>query len=200
MNNIPHPDTMPLLQLKAALNIAAAAVEPGGSAMPARFDILAYNGGALRLNSWSDPVVIDLAGMSWPSDQNIKVLIDHNYVPGAVAGNTSKITSNGKELSVAGILYNTCDEFVAKVVEKAKLGLKWEASIGAVPVRKELLAAGKTAVVNGQTVTGPATIARESKLIECSIVVFGADPDTQMNIAARKSDGGNNSPKIIILY
>ena len=39
MNNIPHPDTMPLLQLKAALNIAAAAVEPGGSAMPARFDI-----------------------------------------------------------------------------------------------------------------------------------------------------------------
>ncbi|MFA6102189.1 MAG: hypothetical protein WCV67_03065 [Victivallaceae bacterium] len=36
MNN-PHPDTSPLLQLKAALTLAAAAVEPGGSASPARF-------------------------------------------------------------------------------------------------------------------------------------------------------------------
>lgn len=200
MNNIPHPDTMPPLQFRAPMTIEASAVEPGGSASPARFDTLAYNGGALRLNYWSDPVVIDLQGLSWDKDQNIKLMIDHRYVPDCVAGNTNKITTDFKTLQVAGIMYNNCDESVARIVNKAKLGAKWEISVGARPIRKEILSAGNSVIVNGQTINGPAVIARQAKLIECSIVVFGADEDTIVNIAARKSDGGNNSPKIIILY
>jgi hypothetical protein len=185
-----------LITISASFDIKAAAADKPDE--PATFDFLAYSGGALRLMFYSLPVVIDLQGIKYAEDQNISILVDHMRYPSAVAGNTTKIVNDGKVLRESGILYNTIDNEIKKIVAKARLGHKWQCSVGALPLKIEYVPEDTKITVNAQEFKGPIYIARESELLETSIVVIGADRDNEVDINAMLKEAKNRKPLTII--
>lgn len=193
-NRVERPP-LKLITITAAFEMNAAAAD---EKTPATFDFLAYSGGALQLMFYSLPVVIDLQGIKYAKDQNISILVNHMRYPFAVAGNTTKITNDGKVLRESGILYNTVDEEIEKIVAKARLGHKWQCSVGALPLKIEYIPENTKITVNAQDFTGPIYVARKSELLETSIVVIGADRDNEVDIAAMLKEAKNSKPLTII--
>ena len=195
-------DNYPRINFSGDLILAAAEMmSPGSAPQPTPFNSSVYDGGKMLLvvNGVKKIIVVDLAGLSFPKDQNIAIMINHDYQPISVAGNTTQIINDYKTLQCAGVLYSHCDEYVNRIVQKARAGFKWRASLGAPMLREEIVPPGRTVMVNGQSFTGPFSIARESQLIESSIVVFGASDFSSMNIAARKTPGVTDNANTIIL-
>ena len=82
-----------------------------------------------------------------------------------------------------------------EVVESAKLGHRWEASVGTGPIALQnriIVKAGETAEVNGRHFFGPCVIVKNIRLVEISIVPVGADRNTAANIQA---SGTSNDQK-----
>src|SRR5687768_3261610 len=94
---------MPLERVPSALyatgeaTIEAAAAENG----PARFSMVAYNGGAMRLGGWPQPVVVDLAGMRVTAKPR-PVLRDHDA--GKIVGHTDEVVIEPKRVRISGAL------------------------------------------------------------------------------------------------
>jgi len=148
------------------------------------FSIDAYTGGEMRLGGWFDPVVIDLAGMT-VSTKPRPILKDHNA--SIVIGHTTEVEVKGNTLRVDGVV-SGAGNIAREVVEAAKNGFPWQASIGATAHRWEEVAAGKTVKVNGKEFAGPLTVVRESVLAEVSFVALGADDNTSVRMAARAAE------------
>lgn len=147
-----------------------------------------YNGGVVQ--QWFGRVVLDISGVALRQPQ-VKVLADH-YHPVGFA--TDVDTSGGKVTLIGQIIRDQDDQTVMQILNKAAAGFVWEASIGARMLRVEMLEDGETTEVNGQEVVGPLRIARESEILEGSIVVFGADNQgTQVDIAARRQNQNKES-------
>lgn len=164
------------IQFTVPMNIQAAA---GNGNAP--FDMVAYNGGLIDVG-WGDPVVVDLAGMQLAA--TIPLLESHMPFHDYVLGQCDEVTIQSPQILAKGQVMPVTDT-AKEVIALAKVGFKWQASIGARVLKRETLAPGVTAEVNGQTVTGPVVIVRESRLDEISIVVIGADRTTDVAIAAR---------------
>lgn len=173
-----------VMRLTGSVEMFAATNGDGTPKQPT-FKINAYNGGVMRLGGWFNPVIIDLAGMQAMS-QSIPIFLDHET--DRIIGQTTNVKIDAKGVNLEGAITGGMDDpDVKKVVGHSKGGFKWQASIGANPTRKEFLEPGKTATVNGQNVTGPLIIARESLLVETSFVAIGADITTSADIAASHS-------------
>lgn len=158
------------------------------------FELVAYTGRSIR-QSWSrNPLVVDLAGMD-TSRQSIPILWGHDASIDSVLGQSASITSDGKELVVAGELIGE-GETAQKVLALARKGMRFQASIGADTGRIENIAPGETVTVNGREFTGPISVVRGSALREVSIVLMGADASTSAAIAAEANDEGNMSDKL----
>jgi phage major head subunit gpT-like protein len=167
------------------ITIDLSAAGDDGKPKQPTFKINAYNGGVMQLSGWFNPVIIDLAGMKAMS-QTIPIFLNHES--DRIVGQTRKVSIDADGVNLVGTITGGADDpDVAKVVGHSKGGFKWQASIGANPTRREFLEAGKTAQVNGRTVTGPMIIARESLLLETSFVAIGADITTSADIAASHS-------------
>jgi hypothetical protein len=69
-------------------------------------------------------------------------------------------------------------EYAADVLTSLRNGFPWRASVGVEVLETEEVPEGDTREVNGQTVTGPATIVRRGVLREISIVDVAADTRT----------------------
>lgn len=149
--------------------------------------IVAYNGGALEVAGYPAPVYVDLAGIEG-MDRNIPLLRSHdaNRVVGQVRAQVV-----GNTLEATGKLTGKSQDR-QEIEDNAKDGFEWQASVGMRPKRGtvEAVRAGQTAEVNGQTVTGPAYIARRSRFAELSILSIGADADTHVAVAAELGDTG----------
>lgn len=168
--------------MKKQVTLTAAIDLKAAEGKPRRFKILAYSGGTLNVDGFPLPVVVDLSGLEIPG--NIPILIDHQKSVEATLGITDSITNDGQSLSLAGQV--TGQSGTAKqVVVQADAGHQWQASIGAMVSDSEEIAAGQSVQVNGQTFTGPVIVARRSILRETSVLPMGADPTTQVNLAAR---------------
>ena len=165
---------------------ASAPVE--GQPRSARFTMNAYNGGKLRLGNFSYPVVADLKGMSIPS-QKISARLEHDAMAGV--GHTDQITNDGRSLNASGVV-SRATPAAMDVVSSGLNGFPWQASIGCTIECKEFLAQGATANVNGQDVTGPCIIARQTTLRELTICDAGADPTTSVSIAAKAAQPQEN--------
>lgn len=165
------------LQLFAAINL-----KPAGAGQPRRFRILAYSGGTLRVDGFSLPVVVDLAGLT--ADTAVSVVLDHETTTGATLGQTDAITNNGRSLTLTGTVTGQSDR-VQQVLAQSDAGHSWQASIGASVEQTEQIPPGQTVAVNGQTFTGPIIVARKSVLRETSVLPVGADSTTRVNLAAR---------------
>ena len=174
------------LSLEATVELqAAAGDEPNRRPT---FRIQAYNGGEMRLKGFRHPVVVDL---DTAQGGEIPILRDHD--PKRLVGQGTAIVTPNTGITIEGTV--TGDDSDAQgVVTHSKNGFHWQASIGSSEFVEEPLAAGKTAVVNGRTFTGPKIIARNLRLGETSFVVRGADNTTSATIAA-KSAASNGTEK-----
>lgn len=134
------------------------------------FYITAYTG--KKLATWGGDLIIDIAGIQ--TKEKLPILREHarDRVVGFgaawskehfyISGKFSENTPDGRE-----------------VLALADEGYPWQASISVRALKVEELKDEKTrAKVNGQEVTGPLEIWRESKVGEVSFVSLGADDDT----------------------
>lgn len=149
---------------------------------PRRFKVNAYTGGMIRQEWAREPIIVDLQGMAWTNKRR-PILLQHSYELDSILGQTTDVRVEGRNLVVEGEMIGG-NANAEKVISLAERGFQWQASIGADVIRAEKLPSGETAIVNGQTVTGPARIVRESRLREVSVVTLGADDNTSASLAA----------------
>lgn len=147
-------------------------------------EILAYNGGELRVPGYDAPVVVDLDGVSG-FGRSIPLLRDHD--PKRIVGQVVP-KRVGNKIQASGKLVGASSDR-AEVAELAADGFAWQASIGVRPTSVERVAAGKSVTVNGSAVQGPAYVARKSRIAELTLCTIGADAETDVAIAAADEGG-----------
>ena len=158
---------------------AAAGEDADGKPKLGTFKGNAYTGAVMEPGGWYGRIICDLAGIKVPGSQR-PVLRQHDHEQ--LVGHTAvEVTDEG--VLVDGV-FSGEKQHTDKVTVPAKNGFAWQLSIGATPTRTEFLEAGEEAEVNGRTVTGPLTIARETELGEVSFVPLGADGDTSADVQA----------------
>jgi hypothetical protein len=143
------------------------------------FSVLAYTGGPMNVAGYALPVVVDLEGVEF--GRSLVANLDHDR--SKRVGNVTSHTISSGELILSGSA-SAATPARDEVVESAKNGFIWQASIEAAPGEITELVAGKSAEVNGQTVNGPAYIVRTSTLKGFAFVSHGADDNTTVAIAA----------------
>jgi len=158
--------------------VLLAAAEEG---QPRRWSARAYNGGPMRVTSpkLDAPMVVDLTGVTFSPSLVANLFHDDQRIVGHV---TDKQIAAGA-LDMAGIVSGggpDADHFLKASSE----GFPWQASIEADNLRIEKLAAGKSAQINGRTVTGPAYIARKANVYGVAFLGRGADEGTSVTLAA----------------
>jgi hypothetical protein len=157
----------------------AAAEGDAASTGPRKFDVVAYTGGAMNLNGFDLPVVVDLSGMTFAN--SLIANLDHNQSQ-RVGHVTSKSKSDGK-VTLGGVVSAETDAS-REVVANSNNGFPWQASIEATPNKIVEVAAGKAVNINGQEFTGPLYHVRKSVLKGFAFVSHGADDNTSATIAA----------------
>ena len=168
----------PLIAMGAAVEITAAAGE-GEKKSPPKFSAEFYTGGAMDINGWDLPVVIDLAGLE-PS----KVLVanlDHDSTKRV--GNFA-VANDGKSL-VANGTATARTAAREEVVGSAEEGYQWQASLEVSPREIEEVKKGHTAEANGRKFDGPLYVTRKGTLKGFAFVSHGADDNTSAKIAAK---------------
>jgi len=175
-----------LVSEPGALSIEAAAegqeTADGKPKLP-RFSMVAYTGGPMRIAGWRYPVVVDLAGLSIPS-QSRPIRFGHDMQSGV--GHTDSIQVQDGKLLAAGVVSR--DTTAAKeIVASARNGFPWQASLGAAVEEFEFVRASQKAIVNGREFVGPVNVVRKSVLGEISFVDLGADGQTTASVAAAAS-------------
>lgn len=138
-----------------------------------RFSGVAYTGDPITNHPYWGTVVFDLSLIEVPA--KMAILRDHECDDIVGYSDESAVTSEG--LVIGGIL-SKVTEAGLEVTALSDEGFPWQMSVRIQPSRIEELTAGSTAEVNGRTVTGPAYIFRESKLVETSFTPTGWDSGT----------------------
>jgi hypothetical protein len=175
------------LAIQAEFSVAA--IDSAGQPVAPTFSLVGYTGAAIK-QFWSrNPLVVDLAGMDTGSGI-LPILYGHDASLDSVLGQSSTTINDGKQLVLAGDLFGA-SATSEQVLNLARRGMKFQASIGADINRIENLSAGEKVNVNGREFAGPISVVRSSKLREVSIVLMGADPDTSAAIAAEASEDSN---------
>lgn len=169
------------------LLLSAAEVEIQATGKPPAVTIVAYTGGLMNVPGWG-PIAIDLGGIDASADQ-IGILADHDASLKGIVGHGRAVVANGK-LLVQGTL--TPSTIAARqVIDLARGGFRFQASVGVTPVEYERVRAGETVEVNGRPIKSPAsgfTLVRAGVLREVSIVAIAADRGTSVAIAAQHKE------------
>ncbi|MFN5273310.1 MAG: hypothetical protein ACK5E3_08900 [Planctomycetota bacterium] len=166
----------------AVFDIDAAADGSSAAALP-KFRMVAYTGGPMRVAGWRYPVIIDLAGLSIPS-QARPIRFGHDPLSGV--GHTDAIRVESGQLIATGIVSRDTPA-AREVVVSSKNGFPWQASVGAGVDEFEFVKEGQKVTVNGTQYSGPVNVVRKSSLGEISFVDLGADGATSASVAAQAS-------------
>jgi hypothetical protein len=160
---------------------------------PPKVSILAYSGGVMSVAGWGS-VAIDLAGLDIPA--TVPILADHEAALDGIVGQGSAKVAKGS-LQVDGKLTGAT-EAAKTIVQLAKDGFTFQASVGVEPSASKYISAGESVQVNGQTLTAPEgqgfTLIEARKLREVSITALGADDTTAVSIAAKQPKGTETMP------
>lgn len=161
-------------------SVIFAAEDSGTADGPKKFTVQVYNGGALRVGYWDYPVVIDLAGMV--ARRNVIANLDHDK--SMRVGHVTAVTNDGSKVVLEGVA-SAASSHRDEVVDSAKAGFPWEASIEASPTTEpDFVGEKQTVTVNGKTFTGPVYVARKTELYGFAFLSRGADAGTKVKIAA----------------
>ena len=96
-------------------------------------------------------------------------------------------------LTISGTLLD--NEHGKQVAAEADQGFPWQMSAHIDPAQVESLPAGKTASVNGQTVTGPILILRNSDVREVSFTPTGVDRNTHAAVLGDEENPDKSNPQ-----
>ncbi|OQB78877.1 MAG: Mu-like prophage major head subunit gpT [Planctomycetes bacterium ADurb.Bin126] len=146
--------------------------------------VVAYTGGLMVVGSWG-PVAIDLAGLDLAG--SVAILSDHDSTRRGVVGHGRAQVVDGK-LIVAGTISAT-GPAAREIVEAARNGFPWQASVGVEVLDRRRVAVGEMVVVNGKSIKSEGsgfTLVSKGRLREVSIVSLGSDGNTAVAIAASK--------------
>jgi hypothetical protein len=177
------------VQLEAAANIDIQAAADGKSESRPTFKIIAYSGGALKVESYPYPVVVRLSGVR--AKGKVAALLDHDRSQ-IVGQGKARINADG--ITVDGIVTGDTanpGEPAAKVVSHAKAGFEWATSIGLSVDKLQFVPDGSTVKANGQEFAGPVYLVTSGRLGEVSFVSVGADESATATIAAEAADIGD---------
>ena len=177
--DLPAAGRIDLLCTPGNITLEALAAGTEAEAVP-RFTMVAYTGEPMHVEGWRYPVVVDLEGLSIPS-QRRPVRFGHSIYAGV--GHTERIAVEAGRLIAEGVVSRETAA-AREVVASGKRGFPWQASIGAQVTLAEFVRAGKSVTVNGKTFEGPLYVARRTVLGEISFVDLGADIHTTVAIAA----------------
>ncbi len=188
--NLPNstlPDDGPrTLHLAAAASLDLAAAEGSDQTrMLPRFRMLAYTGSPMRVSGWRYPVILDLAGLSIPS-QARPIRFGHDPLSGV--GHSDSIRIEEGQLVATGVVSRDTPA-AREVVISAKNGFPWQASVGASVEEFEFVKEGQSVLVNGRQQSGPLNVVRKATLGEISFVDLGADGRTSASLAASDPTG-----------
>jgi hypothetical protein len=185
-NGQPHDSGVPsLLNLAATATIELAAGGADADKALPRFRMVAYTGAPMRIAGWRYPVVLDLAGLTIPS-QSRPIRFGHDPLSGV--GHTDAIRIEDGQLTATGVVSR--DTAAAReIVISAKNGFPWQASVGAGVEEFEFIKENQKVVVNGRALTGPLNVVRKATLGEISFVDLGADGRTSATVAATNPPG-----------
>lgn len=140
---------------------------------------VAYSGGCLNQYWSSCPIVIDLAGMDIAAQ--IPLMYNHYYEPSARLGEVT-VSNDGKILRCEGGV--DIDSPRGKFIADAGKKISWQLSIGAEIKQYHYVKEDETVEVNGKSFSGPLYLADKTLLREISVCAIGADPETNLHIAA----------------
>ena len=164
--------------------LADVEIVAGGEDSAPTFSVNAYNGGALSVNAYPLPIAVDLAGMTLAN--SVLANLDHDQA--LRVGHVTSHQNDGRSLTLDGVV-SAESSAANEVVASAKKGYPWQASIEARPTKPvEEVKAGQSVTVNGQTVEGPAYVARQSILHGFAFLSRGADDSTTVAIAAQQKE------------
>lgn len=150
---------------------------------PPMLDMIVYSGGIIRNHWFWGNLVIDLMGGIFPKDA-YPVLENHDDLR-KIGFTGVPFTEGCIRLNPATTKFLDTDESKA-FIANSKAKFPYEASIHAEPTVFETIEDGSAVVVNGFTVTGPATVWRQWIFREASVCVHGWDMNTKS--AAMSSD------------
>ena len=176
------------LEARARLDLTASptwleAAQGDKPALPG-FSMVGYTGAPMNLMWWDAPVVVDLAGMKVRS-QALPIRRGHDS--GRVVGHTESVSVENGQVTAKGVIsFKTAD--AQEIVDAAKNGFPWQASIGASVGKTEFIQAGSQVTVNGKLLDGPLNVVRASSLDEISFVDIGADRNTSVRVAAKEME------------
>lgn len=119
------------------------------------------------------------------------LLADHNASVGSVVGHGEPAVADGR-LVVAGVV-SGAGEPARHVVEMARGGFQFQASVGVAPTEHERVKPNQSVEVNGRSLSSPGgfTLVRKGRLREVSITPVGADAETSVAIAASRQGWTN---------
>ena len=163
---------------------------------PPRVEITAYTGGVMSVPGWG-PVAIALSNLDSGGEQ-VGILADHDASLRGIVGYGQARVVGGK-LIVAGTITPTSDA-ARQIIELARAGFQFQASVGVTPVEYERVAAGASVSVNGRMLTAPRsgmTLIKAAVLREVSIVALAADRHTSVAIAASQRKAGDMSAEVL---
>lgn len=173
-----------IIALAAPVTISAADPEKKG---PRTFSSTFYTGGALSIEGWNHPVVVDLATLK---PGNVLVAnLDHDK--SKRVGNF-EVHNDGKSLIANG---KATARTAARdeVIGSADEGYQWQSSLEVNPGKVELMKDGKAFQANGQSFTGPMFLATNGTLKGFGFVSHGADDNTTVTIAASAASKKGNA-------
>ena len=170
------------LSATAVIDVDASAEGTSSGVLP-RFRMVAYTGGQMRVAGWRHPVIIDLAGLSIPS-QARPIRFGHDPLSGV--GHTDSIRVEAGQLVATGVVSRDTPA-AREVVVSSKNGFPWQASVGTGVDEFEFVKEGQKVTVNGNQYNGPVNVIRRSSLGKISFVDLGADGATSASVAAQAS-------------
>ena len=116
-----------------------------------RVEIVAYTGGVMSVPGWGD-VAIDLSGLELSG--TVPILSDHDSTRRGIVGHGRAEAKAGRLLLAGSISAGTAA--AREIVEAAKNGFPWQASVAAEVLERRQVPAGQTAAVNGKSLAAPA--------------------------------------------
>jgi len=151
-----------------------------------RVEVVAYSGNLMVVPLWGT-VGLDLSGLDVSGQ--VPLLADHDAGVGGVVGHGEARIADGR-LLVTGVL-SGAGEAARQVVELARRGFAFQASVGVEVVEHERVGPNRKAEVNGRVLSSPRgfMLVRRGRLREVSITPLGADADTRVSIAASAAGG-----------
>lgn len=156
------------------------AVAPGAEPVVPSFTMKAYNGGLLPVRGFKYPVVVELLSATFERPQTA---INRNHDQQREIGHTTtqRIDTDGIHLEGALSVPGADRE---AIIEAARAGKTWDASIEASFPPAEFIPAGRRVRVNNQSFSGPVYVARNAVITGTAILNRGADRSTTVAIAA----------------